>query len=149
MLNVIDHPQNRNTIATLMAITQVYARSWGMTEVPVPTFSTEFDLGGLRTHPDLAGALGTAAIDLPHTSGLLLGYYVMVNHAGVIFALAISMSYMAVRLPPDKYRPENTPPIPGKPDIDFGGDWVTVNPWGGEALRKTLIESLAYVDGLI
>jgi len=149
MLNVIDHPQNGKVIATLMAITAVYARSWGMTEVPAPAFSTEFDLGSLRTHPDLGSALNMAAIGLPHTAGLILGYQVMVNHAGVIFALAISMSYMAVRLPPNKYRPENTPPIPGKPDIDFGGDWVTVSPWGEEALRNTLIESLAYVEGLV
>lgn len=147
MLNVIDHPQNSKVIASLMAITHVYASSWGMTEIPAPTFSTNLDMGSLRTHPDLGSAMNMAAIGLPHTRGWILGYQVLVNHAGIIFALAISMGPLSVRLPPVYKKPIN-PPTPGQVNIDFGDEWFSVSPWGEEILRKTLIESLAYVDGL-
>jgi len=146
-LNVIDHPHNRQVVAALRAVYYVFAKSWGRDRDAVPTFSTEFDLGELRTHPDLGSALNMAAIGLPHTAGLILGYQVMVNSAGIIFALAMSMGFLAVRLPVTG--PKNTVnPILGGPDIDLGADWVTANPWNREALHQRLAASLAYVNGL-
>jgi len=148
-LNIIDNPHNRQVIASLMAVYRIYARSWGRERAPEPSFSTECDLSDLRTHPDLGGALNMAAIDLPGvTSGLVMGYQVIVNSTGIIFAVAMSMFFLAVRLPPAG-KNFSVCPEPSHPDIDFGDGWVTANPWDKEALHQLLADSLAYVNQMV
>jgi hypothetical protein len=146
-LNVIDNPHNREVILGLMAVFGLYAEAWEKERFSEPKFSTEFDLGSLRTHPDLGGAMERGAAGLDYTGGLILGYHVLVNKTGVIFTVAMSMTFLAVRLPPKSAAPLFDPGKDG-PEIKFGLGWTCADPWNQEQLHRMMIEALAYVDSL-
>ncbi len=148
VLNVIANPHNRLVIANLLAAYWAYASPADKEDFDGPAFTTEFSLDGLRTHPDLDSAMRTAAQDLDYTDGLILGYHVLVNPVGVIFAVAMSMSFLTVRLgsvPGNERHVES----PGAgPNLNFGEDWMPVNPWNLQSAADLLARAFAYVNRL-
>lgn len=146
-MDVIDNPHNRQVILGLLAAFGLSTQPWEKERYGVPRFSTEFRLDGLRTHPDLGGAMEAAAQGLAYTGGLILGYHVLVNQAGIIFAVAMSMTFLAVRLPPER-ETARYDPGQGGPSLDFGPGWVTADPWDANSLRPWMVTALAYADQL-
>jgi len=84
-------------------VTYLYARRaqvGASTSVP-PRFRSpqEVPITELRTHPELIERVSWAARGLRDVQeGNVLGHYVLANKEGHIFALAVSMSFLALRV---------------------------------------------------
>jgi hypothetical protein len=128
----IDRPVNREVLAYLMGIAAVYNLAAHRDPPDQPRFMTEDEVGldDLRTHPDLGGLLYGLAQQMPGvTHGYVLGFDVLVNSQGVIFAVATGMMYMAFRVnPPD---PKTPPPDEKATRMEsLSCEWQNCAPFG-------------------
>jgi hypothetical protein len=99
----ISHPANREVLLYLMLNRRVYRQPHEVEATFEPLFceDAEIELRDLRTHPDLSCPLRIAAGRLPGVkNGYILGYDVLINRHDIVFALAMSMNYIALRLNP-------------------------------------------------
>lgn len=97
----IHQPLNREVLLYLMTLSAVYNRISKHNPPPEPEFLVDLELRELRTHPDLGGLLYGLSQEIPGAfHGYVLGYNVLVNSRGVIFAIATSMMGMAFRVNP-------------------------------------------------
>lgn len=132
---VLNHPQNRLVIAGLLAVRFTYAQPDERPHLSAPSFTTQFSLSDLRTHPDLGAAAESAAQGLLHLSGLLMGYHVLAHPSGMLFAVCVSMSGLHLRVEPADVR--------GAAFLEgFGPGWAAVPPWDAAVLRPLMQQAL-------
>jgi hypothetical protein len=127
----IDQPLNREVLLYLMTISAVYERSFEHAPLKTPEFISDgqMSLSGLRVHPDLGGLLSSLAEELPGvTHGYVLGYDVLVNPQGVIFAFATGMMFLSFRVNPP-VKQASAPKPPGVSIEDLSKEWHTTTPF--------------------
>jgi hypothetical protein len=142
----IDQPANREIILYLLATRSVHERAWKTGKRFDPAFVSEgeMELGDLRTHPDLGSQLSAAARELSGAiHGYVLGYDVLVNTHGVIFAVAMGMLFMAFRLGP--HDPDKLFEADEVGKVGLSSEW-SPNPL--VPMPKCCAEALARADAL-
>ena len=150
------HPLNREILLYLKMVRVMHESDQKLASTLEPEFTpeSEMTLSALRTHPDLGGLLAEAGRELPGvTHGYVLGYDVLVNAREIIFAVAMSMNMVALRVGPA------TPPSEEAPVTERGSlgqlrrGWMQIDPWTTglqvEKLRAHCAEALANVDALV
>jgi len=116
------------------------------TSVP-PHFRSvqEVPITELRTHPDLISIVSRAAYRLKDVQeGIVLGYYVLADKEGHIFALATGTGFLALRV-------GSTAPLAkegavGEPVEGLSEDWQAVDAWtcGRTTLQACCSVALEY-----
>jgi len=150
----VQQPLNREVLAYLMAISAVYNLSVGMEPPTKPEFFLGYglDLGRLRAHPELGSMLYQLSTEIPGVShGYILGYNVLINSRGVVFAFAEGMMGMSFRIhPPGDKR---FMPIKESSNIAvLSGEWHGYTLFGGPdviaGLKSVAERALANVEEL-
>jgi hypothetical protein len=113
------HPANHALLQALQARSE-------------PARGSGYDLDGfeLHAHPDLCDHL--YALN-PHCKEAAYGYPVLATERGILFAVAIGTSFLALRLA-DRERAAAVDQG-GRAFAEAGTDWVSVEAWGVEAAR--------------
>lgn len=150
----INQPINREVLAYLMGMSAIYNLLSKREPPPDPVFQMgdEVGLNDLRAHPDLGSVLYSLALEIPGaTHGYVLGYDVLINSRGVIFAVATGMMYMAFRV----YPPDSRPllPVEKASGVEaLSREWRGVSPFGEpgakDRLKPIAEKALANADKL-
>lgn len=108
-------------------------------------------IGELRVHPDLVDRLVTLEADGPQRLRMLMGAAVLVAESGVIYALAYSQRFLAVRWSADgdpKLLASVTDPTDLHQSAEriatLGDGWIVAEPWRAASLaslKKVLAHS--------
>jgi hypothetical protein len=133
----IDLPRNREILLYLLTVRAVYEG-----KSPPATLEARFipedEIEGvdLRTHPDLGSLLWSAALEIPEAlHGYVFGYDVLVDEHGTLFAAAVGMSDLLLRL---------GPPQPGMvlPAGQVSPEWTSIPALGGGLTKERLLEQV-------
>jgi len=96
----------------------------------------------LRTHPDLTEALERLGHTLRVPPGAAYGYAVLAAPGGVLFAIALGIATLGVRLP------ERAWPLAlefgAVPWAEPGDDWVRFDPWDADVPARQHTGDLRY-----
>lgn len=134
---------NRSAILYLLTVRSVHEQAWKNNLHYEPAFvESPLGMGELRTHPDLGGLLSGAAPHLPGvTHGYILGYDVLVNADGVIFAMALGMLELNLRLnPPGNQADEGRTKAGAGGIAALSSEWQRVSVFAGDAGRAEVLE---------
>lgn len=127
----ITHPANREALLYLLTLHAMYERGNRQSDVE---FVEEEDMtmGGLRTHPDLGGLLSSASREIPGViHGYILGYDVLMNARGILFAFATGMNILSFRLYPSAQALQTA--LEKGPKIqDLSSEWWGVGVFNGD-----------------
>ncbi|MDY0019521.1 MAG: hypothetical protein RBT47_05935 [Anaerolineae bacterium] len=152
----IQHPLNREILLYMKMVRTMNERDQKPGETLDPKFvpEAEMTVAPPRTHPDLGGLLAEVGRDLPGvTHGYVLGYDVLINAQGIIFAVAMSMNLVALRLGPADPPSEETPVAELGSLEKLRRGWMQVDPCATglhpEKLKAHCAEALANVDVLV
>ncbi len=124
--------EQRALLASANKEVTCYLEQYAVPESRAPAERWIVDGYDLHTHPDLGEWLEEVGKPTGCFTFYFLGYNVLATQAGVIFALAKSMSTLAFRLPHPTNR-RNALLSGATPYLDIGPEWVEFHAWNTEA----------------